>query len=59
MEIEAFAVHALSEDVALATYRTTETAPGEAPRRRLRSSIWVRRGGRWTLRFHQGTPAAS
>jgi ribonuclease HI len=23
----------------------------------IRSSLWLRDGGRWRLRFHQGTPA--
>lgn len=29
---------------------------GTAPRRSLRSSIFVERGGVWLMRFHQGTP---
>jgi len=45
--IDAFEVALLADGVALATYRT----PGAE-----RSSIWVRRDGRWQIRFHQGTP---
>jgi glyoxylase I family protein len=45
--LEAFEVAMLADDIALATYRT----PGAK-----RSSIWVRRDGRWQIRFHQGTP---
>ncbi|HSK53551.1 MAG TPA: DUF4440 domain-containing protein [Clostridia bacterium] len=40
----------LADDVRLVTYRATLNG-----RRSLRSSIWVRRDGRWRLRFHQGT----
>jgi glyoxylase I family protein len=48
--IEAFEVAELGEGVVLATY----LIPG--PPAVNRSSIWVRRDGRWLLRFHQGTP---
>lgn len=48
--IEGFEIAELAPDVVLATYRTG------APRPANRSSIWVRRAGRWVLRFHQGTP---
>jgi hypothetical protein len=44
-----FEVAVLADDVVLATYRT----PG--PPDVDRSSIWVRRDGRWQVRFHQGT----
>jgi hypothetical protein len=43
-------VRALSEDVALATYRTAAS---------LRSSIWRREGECWRAVFHQGTPIAA
>jgi len=55
--IEAFTAARLSEQVALVTFRTVARAPGVPPRHALRSSVWVRRDGRWRLRFHQGTPA--
>ncbi len=47
---EDVAVAELADGVALVTYRTAATN---------RSSIWVRREGRWLIRFHQGTPAGS
>lgn len=44
----------IAEGVVLLRYATTE------PRGIvLRSSLWVREGGRWLLRHHQGTPARS
>ena len=47
--IEAFAVEPLAEGVVLATFETG------GPRPARRSSVWVRDGGRWRIRFHQGT----
>jgi len=50
------AVHVINADVALVTYidevrdRDLQVAN--------RSSLWTRRDGTWTLRFHQGTPAS-
>jgi glyoxylase I family protein len=38
--------------VMLCTYRTT----GPSGRQVLRSSVWVKRSGRWFMSFHQGTP---
>jgi hypothetical protein len=47
-------VDRVTEDVALVTY------VGEVQQDVLhvanRASVWVRRDGRWQLRFHQGTP---
>ncbi|MFC8501506.1 DUF4440 domain-containing protein [Pedococcus sp. NPDC057267] len=43
---------ALAEDVVLLTY-VSVSAQGRAHR----SSVWVRRDGRWQLLHHQGTPA--
>lgn len=57
--IESFGVRLLAPGVALTTYRLsawTKTAP--EPRASLRSSVWIERGGRWVLLFHQGTKAA-
>ena len=45
--IDRFEVAELGDDVALVTYRGALAN---------RSSVWVRRDGRWQLRFHQGTP---
>ena len=51
LPLEDFAVAQLAPDLVLVTYRLA----GERPS--LRSSIWVRRDGRWVMRFHQGTLA--
>ena len=49
----------LASGVALATYRVVVTgAPGEPPRRSLRSSIWRCAAGAWQMLFHQGTPSS-
>jgi ribonuclease HI len=42
----------VADDVVLLTYRI-DGQDGAS----LRSSLWVREGGSWRLRFHQGTPA--
>jgi glyoxylase I family protein len=49
--MEDFAVARLGVGAALVTYRSRD------PRHARRSSIWVRRNGRWVMRFHQGTLA--
>jgi ribonuclease HI len=49
VEIEAFAVERLADSVVLATYETG----GARPARRM--SVWVHDGGRWRIRYHQGT----
>jgi hypothetical protein len=46
----------LAEDIALLTYRATGTTALKAASHSLRSSVWVRRDGRWQMLFHQGTP---
>jgi Ribonuclease HI len=48
---EPLSVAQVAMDAVLLTYRLRSSA-GES----LRSSVWVRRDGRWRLRFHQGTP---
>ena len=48
--IERFEVAELADGVVLVTY----VMPGEPAVNR--SSIWIRREGRWQMRFHQGTP---
>ncbi len=55
LTLSEFALHLLSEDAVLATYRTFNAGNG---RYTLRSSIWRYRDGRWQMFFHQGTPAA-
>ncbi len=49
VDLEAFAVELLADDVALVTYRLGPPRPSN------RSSLWIRRGERWQVRFHQGT----
>lgn len=53
--VEDFACRMLSENVALATYRTVRReATGERDEK-LRSSIWTRESGMWKVCFHQAT----
>ena len=52
VSIEDFAVDLVADDVALVTYRMTTPIPSN------RSSLWLRRDGRWVMRFHQGTRTA-
>jgi ribonuclease HI len=56
--IDAFDATPLSRTVALVTYRSVARGP-DAPAPTWRSSVWVRRGDRWRLRFHQGTHAVA
>jgi hypothetical protein len=53
-----FALARLADDIALLTYRSAwrrEDGSFDLPTHR--SSIWVRVGGTWRVRYHQGTPA--
>ncbi len=50
-----YSVAMVAADVVLATY-TSEVRYGDEVEVGRRSSLWVREGGRWQLRFHQGTP---
>src|SRR5215210_3512290 len=55
--IDDFVVRILSPQVALTTYRLAVWSTSEGQSRvTLRSSVWVHRGSRWLLTFHQGTP---
>ncbi len=56
MTIDGFEIVSLAPDVALATYDLVVTDTDGHRARSRRSSIWIRRDGRWKLRFHQGTP---
>jgi hypothetical protein len=49
-----FAVHRLGDDAVLVTY--TSYVRHEQVDVGRRSSVWVRAGSSWQLRFHQGTP---
>jgi len=54
VELHDFVVLLQTGDVAVVTYRTIrreEKLVAEA----LRSSVWLHRGGRWQMYFHQGT----
>jgi ribonuclease HI len=50
VEIDDFRVVHVSDDVVLAMFETA----GDRPARR--SSLWLRDGSHWRLRFHQATP---
>jgi ribonuclease HI len=50
--VEVVSLDRLSADAMLLVFRATD-ARGST----IRSSLWLRDGGRWRLRFHQGTPA--
>lgn len=57
--IAQFEARPLSADVVLVTYRSIRPdGPPEPGAAFLRSSLWVRRQGRWQIVFHQGTRAA-
>lgn len=50
----------LGGDAALLTYRCAHRRPnGTLEAHTLRSSVWVKEGASWKLRYHQGTPAAN
>ena len=56
--IEDFRCQPITQDVALVTYKTVRTDPATAETgSALRSSLWVRDGDLWRIRFHHGTPA--
>lgn len=54
-----FKTSCLAENLTLLTYQSAETnAAGRLERQAVRSSIWVREGSHWKLRFHQATPTS-
>ena len=53
VDFEVLGSERVAPDAILLTSRTSDSR-GPA----LRSSLWLRVGGRWRLRFHQGTPEA-
>lgn len=58
--IEDFVVRLLAPGVALTNYRlSVGPLEGTEVCTTLRSSVWVQRGGRWVMVFHQGTAAAA
>ncbi|WP_457965766.1 ribonuclease HI family protein [Arthrobacter sp. D1-29] len=52
-ELEVLGADRIGTDAVLLTYRSYSRSGTT-----LRSSLWVLDGGRWRLRFHQGTPEA-
>jgi len=57
--IAQFEARPLSADIVLVTYRSIRPdRPPEPGATFLRSSLWVRREGRWQIVFHHGTRAA-
>jgi len=57
-ELSDFEAVQLSEDLVHTRFRTALTEAGST-RHALRSSLWVRRSGRWQMLFHQGTSCAA
>jgi ribonuclease HI len=55
--IERFAAAPIAANAVLVTYRSVARRPGLPARSAWRSSIWIRGGADWRIRFHQGTPA--
>jgi ribonuclease HI len=53
VDLEVLGTQRVAEGVILLTARTNDDRGGS-----LRSSLWLRSGSRWRLRFHQGTPEA-
>ena len=55
-----FALIKLGASTALLTYRSAQrNASQQLTNHTLRSSIWIKAGQQWQLRYHQGTPAAT
>jgi len=56
--IQDLAVRELGGGSVLVTCRSVRRRlPDAEPQHTLRSSVWSHDGGRWRMRFHQGTPA--
>jgi hypothetical protein len=56
MKLSDFALHPLSDELVLATYRIFNELTSQQS---LRSSIWKRNDGMWQMVFHQGTKTGS
>ena len=54
IDVSEVALEQLSEEIALLTYVSCHHAT-EDKRRTRRSSIWLKNGEGWQVRFHQGT----
>lgn len=55
LPLRSFQVHVVTADLRLVTY--VSVVRYEATEVSNRSSLWIRAGSSWRLRFHQGTPA--
>jgi hypothetical protein len=55
LALDGFCAEPLGEGIVLVTYRSSRSEDGVATRYALRSSVWMRRDGRWQIVFHQGT----
>ena len=53
--LQDFAATELAPDLVHTTFRLSIRDPN-SERHSLRSSLWIRRSGRWQILFHQGTP---
>jgi hypothetical protein len=53
--VEDFSVKTIVPELVQVTYRTLRRVPGGKPQAALRSSLWIRRGDKWQMLFHQGT----
>jgi hypothetical protein len=53
VEVDDLVASVVSEDAVLVTY-TSQRATALIHR----ASLWVRHGGSWAVRYHQGTPIA-
>ena len=53
--VEDFSVKTIAPELVQVTYRTLKRVPGDKPQAALRSSLWIRRGDKWQMLFHQGT----
>jgi hypothetical protein len=58
LSLREFEAGMLAEDVVQVTYVSMRMSAGMMIES-LRCSIWVRRGGGWKIRFHQGTRRAN
>ena len=55
-EVSDFQVKELSENVVLATFKTSKISPDNNRLTALRASIWRNTNGNWQIIYHQGTP---
>jgi hypothetical protein len=53
-----FSVRLLATSVALVTYRSVVINADGSKREALRSSVWAKKGTKWKIVFHQGTPVS-